>query len=104
MNQAEVVDSRPTAPSRSLWPKVVLAGLALVGGLVLVYAYLAQVADRRLQEAIAEADRLDPGWRLEDLEAMRARIPTDDNAATVVRVAKALLPPPAQWPDGQLDD
>jgi hypothetical protein len=41
-------------------------------------------ADRQLEEAIAEADRLDPGWRLEELEARR-QIPDEENSFRLVR-------------------
>src|SRR2546421_8755651 len=34
-----------------------------------------------LEAAIAEADRLDPGWRLEELEAKRDAPPDAENAA-----------------------
>jgi hypothetical protein len=51
--------------------------------------------DRDLREAIAEADRLDPGWRLMDLEAARAEVSDEENAALQVLAAKKLLP--AGW-------
>jgi hypothetical protein len=49
-----------------------------------------------LQAAIAEADRLDPRWRLEDVEADQTVVPDAENSATVVIAAKQLLP--AKWP------
>jgi hypothetical protein len=39
-----------------------------------------------------QADRLDPGWRLEELEAKRAGIPDAENSALVVLNAARLLP------------
>src|SRR5258708_4808182 len=47
----------------------------------------------RIREAEAEADRLDPGWRLEDLEAARAKIPDAENSALVVIETARLMPP-----------
>jgi len=55
--------------------------------------YRSQDAQRRLADAIEEADRLDPGWRLEELEARRKRIPDDRNAALQVSKVHAALPP-----------
>jgi hypothetical protein len=52
------------------------------------------------QEAIEEADRLDPGWRLGDLEAARPVIPDAENSALQVLAAHQLMPknwlPPPQ--------
>src|SRR5579885_3408857 len=49
-------------------------------------------ADRRLRRALAETDRLDPRWRLADIEADRAAVPDGDNGAlTVIAVATKLL-------------
>jgi hypothetical protein len=84
---------------RLVLPVVIL--LLLVGGW---FGYLSlrarakrEKAEAELHEAIAEADRLDPGWRLEELEARRAQPADADNGALCVRRARALLP--AQWPD-----
>ncbi len=60
------------------------------------FGFLLWRADRDLREAMAEADRLDPHWRLADLEAARAAIPDDENGALVVLKARSLLP--AAWP------
>jgi hypothetical protein len=53
-------------------------------------------ADEQLQEAIAEADQLDPGWRLDELEAKRAVLDDADNAAQQVLAARRWLP--NRWP------
>jgi hypothetical protein len=52
--------------------------------------------DRDLDQAIAEADRLDPGWRFEDLEAARPPLPDAENSALQVLAAAGQLPKP--WP------
>jgi hypothetical protein len=41
-------------------------------------------AEQALQEAIAEADRLDPGWRLEELEENRKAVAAEKNAALLL--------------------
>jgi hypothetical protein len=62
------------------------------------------MAARQLREAIAEADRLDPGWQFEDLEATRAPVPDAENAAPQVLLAWKLVtgPPPVTAPDGSV--
>jgi hypothetical protein len=49
-----------------------------------------------LQGAVAEADRLDPGWRIDELEKKRVVIPDEQNSAVVIEHAKSLLP--ENWP------
>jgi hypothetical protein len=58
------------------------------------YFYTSFISDKELRDAIAEADRLDPGWRLEELEAKRAVIPAAENLADNVLAIKAMLPQP----------
>jgi hypothetical protein len=65
---------------------------AIVGALV--YRYV--VAGVELQQALAETDRLDPHWRLEDVEAGRAVIPDERNSGEVAMTASRLLP--KRWP------
>jgi hypothetical protein len=60
------------------------------------YFYTIWAADKELQEAIAEADRLDAGWRLEELEAKREVIPDAENSALKVLAIKKLIP--TSWP------
>src|SRR6516162_10040143 len=82
-------------PRRSRWwRRLVYLGLFL--GLALValgswYSYDEFRSDRALQEAIAEADRLDPGWRLEEIEAKRAKVPDAENSALCVLKVNELL-------------
>lgn len=61
--------------------------------------YLVQ---RRLEEALAELDRNDPGWRLADIEAARKQIPEETNSARVVVAASKLLP--RDWPAPEFQD
>jgi hypothetical protein len=55
-----------------------------------------RVVARELAEALAEADRLDPGWRLEDIEAKRPALPDNANSARCIEAVIALLP--NDWP------
>jgi hypothetical protein len=88
---------------RGIWRWLLAAGVVvlLVGGwfgyISLRMRAKSKAAEAELREAIAETDRLDPGWRLEELEAKRARPSDPDNGALCVRRARALLP--AHWPD-----
>jgi hypothetical protein len=86
-------------PSRSRFRRLrwlvagMVAAIAIVVG---VYIYLEYAAEQELLDAIAEADRLDPGWRFEDLEAARAVVPDAENSVLLVRGAFAKLP--VNWP------
>ncbi len=84
----------PTAP-RVRWRLwlllVVAAGLAASA-----WVYLYVGSDRRLKRAIAEADRLDPHWRLADVLADRPAIPDAENGALVSMAAKSKMP--RVWP------
>jgi hypothetical protein len=75
---------QPSLRRRRWWPIILGIGLLLfllAGGYVLLIFYL---SDRNLRLVRAEADRLDPGWRLEELEARRAALADDQNAALVI--------------------
>jgi hypothetical protein len=62
--------------------------VAVLSGVVWV-----ERGNRALADAIAEADRLDPRWRLEEIEADRAAPPpAGENGAEKVAAAKRLLP------------
>ena len=52
----------------------------------------------RLQEAFAQLDRTDPGWRLQDIEAARAAVPDEENSALrVIDIGKRLPESPHAW-------
>jgi hypothetical protein len=84
------------ARRRSWWRKGMILGLvSVLMTLGLAYVIPAWRAERSLHSALAETDRLHPGWRLEELEAARARLPEATNAALhVLSVGDAL---PARW-------
>jgi hypothetical protein len=76
-----------------LWLGVLLiAPLAGAG----IYIALSFFRADRLRSAVAEADRLDPGWRIQDLEAARKPVADDQNAALVLIHSRTLLP--KRWP------
>lgn len=88
-----------TRRRRCLLIAVILASVPFC--LTLLVVYVIHFADRQLQEAIAEADRLDPGWRMAQLQAKPAVIPDKQNAAFVVMAAQNLRPIP--WPSRTFD-
>lgn len=69
---------------------LVLLVMAIPTGFVLFVQYQATSQIRLAEE---QADKLDPGWRLEDLEAARARISDAENSALVVIETARLMPP-----------
>jgi hypothetical protein len=73
-----------TPPRRRRSRRLLLA-LAMVAFVAAVLAGIAWYLDwserRDYAEALAETDRLDPGWRLEDITAARTPIADDRNAA-----------------------
>ncbi|HEV2947227.1 MAG TPA: hypothetical protein VGX70_07610 [Gemmataceae bacterium] len=100
----------PTRPRRRL-SRLLFWGVLIASPFLFLLAWQGYewYLDRDLRAAIAEADRLDPGWRLAELEAARAEIPDSDNAALQVSAARKLLPagwfsPPPASPSTQLED
>ena len=95
---------RPTVtdPPRRRWR----FWLLLIGTPVLV-AVLSAVgwvlrANSGLQSAIDEADRLDPRWRWEDIQADRANFPSGQNGADKIVAIHRLKP--ASWPASKIDE
>jgi hypothetical protein len=85
----------PPRRKRFLWlGALTLLSLCLLGWGW--YTYLSLSSTRQIEEAVAETDRLDPGWRQEELEATRPNISDEENAALCVLEVKRLLPSP--WP------
>jgi hypothetical protein len=68
-----------------------VAGITL-GGVWYLYD---RAQESELDRAAAELDRLEPGWKLEQIEASRAAVPAGENAALIVLAAGKLLP--ANW-------
>jgi hypothetical protein len=82
---------------RAGWGLLILLFLA-----VCAWAWWHHSVQQRLSEALAELDRSEPGWRLEDIEAAREKIPEEENSARVVIAASKLLPQP--WPPKDFPD
>ncbi len=96
----------PARPPRRWRRRRWLLGLLLLPPLAAagLWGYVAWMQHRaivNLAEAIAEADRLDPGWRIDDLQAHRAELPDDRNAALRILALRAKLP--ADFPNADLD-
>src|SRR5829696_3832502 len=83
----------PPRPRRRRWP-LVLGCLAALAAVPLgAYLYLSWSTGRELDEALAETERLDPRWRLEEILADRKPFPAEKNAALQVMKVKTLLGP-----------
>jgi hypothetical protein len=93
MIEPDVLDS-PAPPKRRrrlLWLGMIL--LLLFVGCGGFYGFLLFTTNGDVKQAMAEADRLEPdGWRIEELDAHRTELRDEDNAALVVRAARAKLP------------
>ena len=66
---------------------ILLMTLAVTAPLVAVVGYFvlqAHWSAQALAAAIAEADQLDPGWRLMELEANRKPVPAEKDSAPIV--------------------
>jgi ABC-type transport system involved in multi-copper enzyme maturation permease subunit len=102
-------DDRQTpdvAKPRPRWRRRVLIASAAAVVIVLLPTgwgvYRGVMADRHLNEAIEEADRTDPGWRLTDIEAARAPVPDDRNSGPLILAIRGLIPRGAAWPTREL--
>ncbi len=80
---------------RSHWRGIaVVFALALILGSIALTMLNTQSwqADLKYQAAVAEADRLDPGWRLDDILAAREKMPDQENSALRVHEIADKLP------------
>lgn len=90
--------------SETARPRRGIAWLKGIGWGVLILAFLVAIGlfwnrekkASKLQEMLAELDRHEPGWRLDDMEAAREEVPEEENSARVIVDAARLLPKP--WP------
>jgi hypothetical protein len=93
-------ESRTQTGKRSRRTLVVIAILCLIPVALTLFAYIASrySGNMRLEQAFAEADRLDPGWRFQDLEDARRPYPAPEKNGIdqVLRVKAAM--PKSMWP------
>ena len=85
--------SRRRGRKRTFMISMLMFLAAAVGG---AYVYMSTVAGNSLRDAIAEADQLDPGWSILELQSKRQVIPDAENSVETLRNAKNLVP--QQWP------
>ena len=74
-----------SAKRRGRWRRRVF--LAIIGIAVLLgvcYVRILGSTDAELTALLAEMDRTDPGWRLEEIEAGRTKIPDAENSALLM--------------------
>src|SRR5438132_8537384 len=84
----------PTARRRYGWLMVV-AALAFIPLLIAgFYVFVRYSGHASLRDAMEEADRLDPNWRMVDLEAHRKEVPDSENALVQALAALPLVPSP----------
>jgi competence protein ComGC len=76
---------------RRRWPKLLAGLLLLLAVPALLYTYLIWSNDRDLQDAVAETERLDPRWRLDQILADRPAITDEDNPAIVAKKVSDLM-------------
>jgi hypothetical protein len=71
-------------PEHRRWRVALALLIVLIAGLVGAWWYIVWAEERDFRAALVETDALDPGWRFADLQANRAAIPPDQNAAIAV--------------------
>jgi len=84
--------SPPSRPRRRWLRAVLWSGMVVLLAAAVTVAASWYLGTSRLKQARAEADRLDPGWRWDDIQASRRTIPDDKNSALTVERVAALLP------------
>jgi hypothetical protein len=91
---------RPPSVWRYWLKRLTWSFLILVATLICTLALSHHRHSKRLEEAVAELDRAEPGWRLRDIEDAREPVPDAENSAlVVVDVARRL---PKGWPTYEL--
>jgi hypothetical protein len=87
----------PIPPQQRWWRRLALAAVLAVAALPLYLWWGAHRAEARLAEAVAAADRDDPGWRWDDLMSRRPPVADADNAGLHVLAVRGLYAANA-WP------
>jgi hypothetical protein len=83
-----------TLSRRRSWVWMILAAAMCVVGAWVFASWMSdyQSPDAALGEAIAETDRIDPGWKFDEMEEGADRLPLDQNLATAMAAAGSLIP------------
>src|SRR5262245_20050951 len=96
MSKAEAAIVPAHAPPIRHWRHPVrialLLAVLLIGTPLCAWVYYTQVVVRNVEDAVAETDGLDPGWRLADIEAARTDLAPEQNSALRVLVVVQRLP------------
>ncbi len=85
--------------SLRLWMVILVLCMIPVGFVLFAYVATRFAGQMRLEQAFAEADRLDPGWRFDDLENQRSPYPASEKNGIdhALRVCAAM--PKSAWPE-----
>jgi hypothetical protein len=105
MSEASKANDVGEQPGVSVWWRVLLGLVVLIGLLVATgFVWQRVRGDRlsgRLAAAVEELDAGDPSWRLTDLVEDRDKIPEADNSALLVVDVGRRVPPP--WPSSDFN-
>ncbi len=82
----------PVSPAQPRRLRRWLIRLLLVALLAAAFAVYSRIADDYLNQTVADLDRTDPGWRLEELEAARPAVADEKNSALCAQAAYRRLP------------
>lgn len=78
--------------ARSHWRRRLILGLLLLMAMfAAVVGWSYWKSRSALRDAMAEAERTDPHWRIDDLEAHRTPVKDDENSALVIAAAKLMI-------------
>src|SRR5438045_471695 len=81
-----------TPPRRRWLRRIVWLGLAVMLSGAALAGWLYHRFGGQLETVYAETDRLDPYWRVEDLEDHRPAVPDAENGALKVNALRAKFP------------
>src|SRR5688572_15994242 len=85
MNPTAAPASPTTALPRRRWPRYLLATLlVLIAVPTVLYQAIKWQSANDADSVMAELDRTDPNWRLDDLEASREKLSAEENSALFI--------------------
>src|SRR4051794_38522091 len=99
--ESPFADSKRSRPRWRQRAFLVAAGLAVavVAAFLAWHSIKAARIRAELNQFIANLDRDEPGWRIDALEAARARVPGAENNVPVILRARRALPRAGRWGD-----